>query len=112
KLRDEWGLPMGQLFRQAAWDAAKVRALATLRASPYAAAKIVRSRADIDPATRTAALAIELDSGPAFKFGDIEVQGLSKYTPSMVKNYSSIRRGEPYNDAALEQFIRNLNSSG
>ncbi|HET7032870.1 MAG TPA: BamA/TamA family outer membrane protein [Casimicrobiaceae bacterium] len=112
KLRDEWGLPMGQVFRQAVWDAAKGRALATLRASPYAAAKIVRSRADIDPVSLTAALAIELDSGPEFKFGDFEVQGLSKYTPSMVKNYSSIRRGEPYNEAALEQFIRNLNSSG
>jgi translocation and assembly module TamA len=112
KLRDEWGLPTGQVFRQAAWDAAKARARAILRASPYAAAKIVRSRADIDPAARTAALAIELESGPAFRFGDVEVSGLAKYTPSMVRNYSPIRRGEPYSDAALEQFIRNLNSSG
>ena len=112
KLRDEWGLPAGQVFRQAAWDAAKGRALATLRASPYAAAKIVRSRADIDPVARTAALSIELESGPAFGFGDIEVSGLAKYTPSMVRNYSPIRRGEPYNAATLEQFVRNLNSSG
>ena len=112
KLRGEWGLPTGQVFRQTAWDAAKGRALATLRASPYAAAKIVRSRADIDPESLMATLAIELDSGPAFGFGDIEVQGLSKYTSSMVKNYSSIRRGEPYNEATLEQFVRNLNSSG
>ena len=112
KLRDEWSLPTGQLFRQAAWDAAKGSALAILRAGPYAAAKIVRSRAEIDPAARTASLAIELDSGPAFGFGDIEVNGLAKYTPSMVRNYSPIRRGEPYNEAALEQFIRNLNSSG
>jgi translocation and assembly module TamA len=112
KLRDEWGLPTGQVFRQAAWDAAKARALATLRASPYAAAKIARSRADIDPVARTATLAIELDSGPAFGFGEIEITGLSKYTAEMVRNYSSIRPGEPYSEAVLEQFIRNLNSSG
>jgi len=112
KLRDEWGLPTGQVFRQQAWDAAKARALATLRASPYAAAEIVRSRADIDPVARTAALAIELESGPAFRFGEIDVQGLSKYTPALVRNYSPFRHGEPYSDAALEQFIRNLNSSG
>jgi len=112
KLRDEWGLPTGQVFRQAAWDAAKSRALTILRASPYAAAKIVHSRADIDPAARTATLSLELDSGPPFGFGDIEVIGLSKYTSSLVRNYSPFHRGEPYSDAALEQFVRNLNSSG
>jgi translocation and assembly module TamA len=112
KLRDEWGLPTGQVFRQAAWDTAKGRALATLRASPYAAAKIAESRAEIDPVARTAALSVELDSGPAFRFGEIEIDGLVKYTPSMVRNYSSIQRGEPYSEAALEQFIRRLNSSG
>src|SRR5262249_44932811 len=89
KLRDDWALPAGQVFRQVAWDTAKQRALATLRASPYAAAKIVRSRADIDPDAHTAALSIELDSGPEFRFGEIEIDGLVKYTPEMVRNYSS-----------------------
>ena len=112
KLRDEWGLPTGEVFRQTAWDAAKGRALATLRASPFASAKIVKTRADIDPAGRSAALVIELDSGPAFGFGDIEVDGLVRYTPEMVRNYSPIRRGEPHSAAALEQFVRNLNASG
>jgi translocation and assembly module TamA len=112
KLRDDWGLPTGQVFRQTAWSTSKERALATLRASPFAAAKILDSRADIDPDSRAATLSVELDSGPAFKFGDIEVGGLAKYTPSMVRNYSSIRRGEPYSESALEQFIRRLNASG
>ena len=112
KLRDEWGLPSGAVFRQTAWDAAKGRALATLRASPFASAKIVKTRADIDPAGRSAALVIELDSGPAFGFGDIEVTGLARYTAEMVRNYSPIRRGEPHSAAALEQFVRNLNASG
>jgi translocation and assembly module TamA len=112
KLRDDWGLPTGQVFRQTAWSTSKERALATLRASPFAAAKILDSRADIDPDSRAATLSVELDSGPAFKFGDIEVGGLAKYTPSMVRNYSSIQRGEPYSESALEQFIRRLNASG
>ncbi len=112
KVRDEWGLPAGQVFRQTAWSTAKERALATLRASPFAAAKIVDSRADIDPDSRAAVLSIELDSGPPFRFGDIEVTGLAKYTDSMVRNYSSMHRGEPYNEAAVEQFIRRLNASG
>jgi translocation and assembly module TamA len=112
KLREDWGLPTGQVFRQTAWSTSKERALATLRASPFAAAKIVDSRADIDADARTATLSVELDSGPPFRFGDIEVGGLAKYTPSMVRNYSSIQRGEPYSESALEQFIRRLNASG
>ena len=112
KVRDNWGLPAGQIFRQSAWNTAKDRALATLRASPYAAAKIVQSRAEIDPATHAAVLSIELESGPLFRFGDIEITGLAKYTPSMVRNYSPIRPGEPYDEPTLEQFIRRLNASG
>ena len=112
KLREDWGLPRGDVFRQTAWSSAKERALATLRASPYAAASIVRSRAEIDPDERTATLAVELDSGPFFRFGDIEIEGLSKYAPSLVRNYSLIERGTAYNATAVEDFIRRLNATG
>ena len=112
KLRDDWGLPKGEVFRQSAWSAAKALALGTLRASPYAAAKIERSEAFIDPDARTADLSLALQSGPPFRFGAFEIEGLSKYPPSIVRNYSSIRRGDPYSEAALEQFIRRLNSTG
>ena len=40
QVTQNWGLPKGAIFRQSAWDRAKVRAVATLIASPYAAAKI------------------------------------------------------------------------
>jgi len=112
KLRSEWGLPAGQVFRQAIWSAAKERALATLHASSYAAAKIIRSEAAIDPDARTAALSVELDSGPAFRFGDMEVTGLAKYSPSLVRNYSSIRPGQPMTGPVLEEFVRRLNATG
>ena len=112
KLREEWSLPAGEVFRQTAWSSAKERALATLRASPFAAATIVRSAAEIDPDTRTGDLSLALESGPAFRFGDMEIVGLAKYHPSIVRNYSSIRRGEPYGEAPLEQFVRRLNATG
>lgn len=112
KIRADWGLPEGDVFRQALWTLAKDRALATLRASPYAAAKIAKSEAAIDPPARTAALTIGIDSGPAFRFGDIAIEGLVKYPPSIVRNYTPFRPGDPYGEAALEQFIRRLNSTG
>ncbi len=44
RVEREWGLPVGAVFRQAAWSAAKDQAVATLTATPYAAAKIVQQR--------------------------------------------------------------------
>jgi translocation and assembly module TamA len=112
KARADWGLPVGDVFRQSAWTNAKGSALATLRASPYAAAKIVHSEAAIDPAARAAALTVDIDSGPAFRFGDIVIAGLVKYPESIVRNYSPVKKGDPYAVAALDQFVRRLNTSG
>ena len=112
KLNLEWGLPEGEVFRQTAWSSAKERALATLRASPFAAAKIVRSEAAIDPDARTGNLSLGLESGPVFRFGDIEIEGLVRYRPSIVRNYSTFRPGDPHGQAPLEQFMRRLNATG
>ena len=100
------------MFRQAAWTTAKEQALATLAASPYAAAKIAHSEAFIDPERYAADLAVELASGPAFRFGDFEITGLSKYPESIVRNFSTIEPGEPYSEAELLRFVRRLNASG
>jgi translocation and assembly module TamA len=112
KLTREWSLPEGAQFRQPAWSGAKAQALATLAASPYAAAKIAKSEAFIDPENRSAALTIEIESGPAFRFGSIEVSGLVRYPPSIVRNFSTIDVGAPYSANTLERFIRRLNASG
>ena len=112
RLRAGWGLAPGEIFRQSQWTAAKNQALATLRAAPYPAARIVRSEAAIDPDARRAALSIAIDSGPAFRFGDLVTTGLGRYRAAMVENYRSFARGDPYSEATLEQFIRRLNRTG
>jgi translocation and assembly module TamA len=112
RLRADWGLPEGEVFRQAAWSAAKSKAVATLAASPYAAARIAHSEAAIDPERRSAELVVELDSGPAFRFGSFDIKGLEKYPPSLVRNFSTIRPGDPYLESELDRFVRRLNASG
>jgi translocation and assembly module TamA len=107
-----WGLPKGAIFQQSAWDRAKVRAVATLIASPYAAAKIVSSEARIDPATREATLHVAIDSGPAFRVGHVEITGLSRYSEALVRNYGTIKPGELYSAATLDQYLRRLNGTG
>ena len=88
-------LPQNAVFRQTAWDNAKLRAVTTLAASPYASAKIVASEARIDPEARTAELSVEIASGPPFRVGRIEVVGLKRYDANLVLNYSTLRPGDP-----------------
>jgi translocation and assembly module TamA len=112
RLRTEWGLPPGAIFRQSAWDRAKTRAVATLAASPYAAASIAASEARIDPQAERADLSLEIASGPPFRVGRVDVRGVERYEPSLVLNYSPLRRGELYSAAALDQYLRRLNGTG
>jgi translocation and assembly module TamA len=112
KVEREWTLPRGEIFQQSVWDAAKDQAVGTLAASPFAAAALVHSEALIDPAQRTAALTVDLTSGPAFRFGAIEVTGLSHYSAELVRSFSTMRPGDLYSRSVLDDYIRRLLVSG
>ena len=107
-----WSLRRGEIFDQDEWAAAKSKALATLRASPYAAAAIAHSEALVDPDAATAGLTVEFASGPAFRFGALDIRGLSLYPESLVRNFSTLRPGDPYSIEAIEAFTRRLVQSG
>ena len=111
-VQQNWGLRAGEIFRQSAWTTAKERAVTALAASPYAAARLVASEAKIEPDAKTAELSVVISSGPAFHFGAVEVQGTSKYTPSLVRDYSTIRPGDLYGERVLDDYIRRLLASG
>jgi translocation and assembly module TamA len=111
-VKREWGLPVGEVFRQSVWSSAKDRAVAGLAASPYAAAKLVASEAKVDPETHSADLSVAISSGPAFHFGEIDVRGLDRYSVDLVKSFSTIRPGDLYGERPLDEFIRRLLASG
>jgi len=112
RLRDEWLLPVGDEFRQRRWTAAKDAAVGTLVAHAYVAARLVESEALVDPAADSAALSVALDSGPPFRFGRFEFRGLSRYSPEMVRNFSSIEAGSLFSERALDDTVRRLLASG
>ncbi len=112
RVQSGWGLPVGMIFRQSAWTAAKDQAVATLTSAQYAAAKIVHSEAFIDPSLYTGDLTVELASGPPFYFGPLVITGLKRYSESVVRNFSTIEPGDPYDERELRRFLRRLNASG
>lgn len=111
RLRAAWGLPVGQPFRQAAWDAAKAALLDAVSARRYAAARIAESRAEIDPETAQARLKVRIDSGPAFFLGELEVEGIEHLPADLVHRYSQLRPGEPYDREALLAFQTDLQNT-
>lgn len=110
--RDGWSLRLGDVFRQSEWIDAKDQAVRTMRRSPYAAARIARSEARVDPERSQAALDVEIESGPRFSIGPLEVQGLKRYPRSLVENFNITKRGEPYTEVVTDAFIRRLAASG
>lgn len=110
-LREGWRLPVGEPFRQAAWDAAKQQLLDTVSARRYAAARIVQSRAEVDPDAATVRLSLTLDSGPAFYLGELQVEGLEALPEDMVRRYSTLKPGAPYDRDALLAFQSGLQNT-
>jgi len=112
RLRADWSLPKGAVFRQSDWVAAKTGAMQVLAADRYAAAKLTESRADVDPETHSATLSVTIDSGPPFRFGALEITGVQKYSEALVRNLATFAPGDPYTAEALQIFLRRLNGSG
>ena len=110
--RDGWRLRLGDAFRQADWIQAKEEAVRAIRRSPYAAARIVKSQARVDPQEHSAALSVSIESGPRFSIGALQIGGLKRYQPSVVENFNILRRGEPYAESAIDAYVRRLAASG
>jgi translocation and assembly module TamA len=105
-------LQPGEVFTQDGWTAAKERVVRSLKRKRYATAHITQSRAEIDPAARTAVLSLVVDSGPTITLGPPRISGLQRYSPRLVQNLNPIRPGSVYDEEELLKYQRRLLSSG
>jgi len=107
-----WTLPVGQPFRQQDWNSAKQQVLSRLLAENHAGARLVDSQATIDPATREARLMARYDSGPPFRFGELQIEGLERYPVTLVERHNrTVRPGAPYREADLNALQTALQST-
>lgn len=111
-LRDGWMLPVGTKFRQADWNQAKRKLLISLLIDRYPNATIKDSRAEVDPKTNAVVLNVEVDSGAAYKFGILTIEGLQRYPASIINSLNPIKPGMAYNQSKLQTFQSRLEESG
>lgn len=111
ELRRAWGLQVGEPFRQADWDDAKRSLIDEVSRRRYAAARITASRAEVDPENAAVGLAVTVDSGPAFRLGELDVRGLEHLPADLVARYSTLQAGDFYDRDLLLAFQTSLQNA-
>lgn len=108
ELRAAWPLKRGVPFRSAEWEQAKMRLLASTEERHFAGALLVDSSARVDVESATVALEVEIDSGPAYTVGALQIEGLSRFDASLVERFNPFKPGAPYDRATLVEFQQAL----
>lgn len=112
RLQRQWSLETGDIFKQSAWSSAKNDLLKSLLVRDYPAARISASEARVDSQRGIADLSVEVDSGPPFTFGELEVNGLERYSRDFVDRLNPIRAGDPFSQEKLNELQARLQETG
>jgi translocation and assembly module TamA len=111
-IQDLWSLATEDRFSQSAWDTAKEQALKQLLAKRYPTAMVVSSHAEVHPEESSVDLDLQLDSGPAYKLGSMEVTGNQRYSAELAKRLAQLPIGGDYELATLVDAQQRLTDSG
>jgi translocation and assembly module TamA len=111
-LRGAWALPVGKEFRNPAWSDAKSAALGRLRAAGYVSAAWSGTGAEVDVARNEVRLFLVAESGPLFRYGRLQIEGLVAQDAEVVAHLADTRRGTPVTETLLLDFQERLIKSG
>lgn len=111
-LKDGWTLTAGNVFKQADWEANKRRMLQGLLIRTYPFATLTRTEAQVDVRTSKVKLVVVVASGPAVRFGPLQITGLKRYPADTVRNLDPIKLGELYAQQPLFDFQQKLSNTG
>jgi len=111
-IRAGWRLGPGSFFSQQDWDGAKAVGLRGLVARRYPTGSIVNSRAEIDADRRSARLGVNYQSGPAYRFGPLQINGIRRYDADAMRRIAQLPTGADYDQQKLLDAQARLASSG
>jgi len=112
RAKQRWRLKVETPFRQSAWDDAKEALLREFRFDGYPAARITSSAAEVDPEAARVTIKVAIDSGPLFRYGATQIDGLQRYPRNIVENLQRFRSGERYSYEAVVRYQTELQTSG
>lgn len=112
RLQTAWGLPQDAPFTQAAWEEAKATLLSNLQSRGHASASLVGTGAEVDAEQATVRLFVVIDSGPAYRIGEVRVEGLQHTPVSAALNVRPFKYGTPYTEKLLLDYQEALQRTG
>lgn len=112
EMRQGWHLRPGEPFTQEAWERSKRALLHSFLSDRYPGARIIASEATISPEAYSADLDVSADSGPAYVFGELKVEGLKRYPSSIISNLNPIEVGDAYDQSKIYELQRRVQTSG
>ena len=95
-------LHAGSQLNEAAYDAVKSDLLQTAATYGYLDAKLTRHELKVDPAAHTASIAVELQTGERYRFGDTTIQQHA-VSEKLVRRFLRYRQDQPFD---LTQVLR------
>ena len=111
-LRKGWSLPVGKVFRQGDWEAAKRNLLRQAMLARYPRARLVESSATVDPDVRRALLRVAIDAGPEIHFGALKIEGTQRYQSAIIEHLNQVKPGDEYSETALQLLQGRLQDTG
>jgi outer membrane protein assembly complex protein YaeT len=100
-------LEPGDVFDQGKYNEGRARLLAWARRAHYARATATKqARVDVPAGSATITYTVHL--GPLSFFGPVEIEGLERVTPDVVRREVTFDEGAPFDPALLERLRRNL----
>jgi translocation and assembly module TamA len=112
QIRAQWSLGPGKPYTQDAWSAAKSQVLALLRAEGYVTANWSGSVAQVQPEAQAATLFLVVDSGPLYRFGEVEFEGLQHVDTEALRALLNFAAGEPLREKTLLDYQDRLVKTG
>lgn len=110
-LRKGWSLPVGHPFVNEEWNKAKSALLNDVSDKDFLLARIAASSADVQADQGQVRLKVQIDSGPAVRMGDLEIDGLQRVPASLVRRYVRYKPGDPYDQDKLNDWQQVLQST-
>ena len=108
RLKGQWPLNPGQVFSQPRWSQAKNELLAMARARGFPLATWAEHSAHVDAESDSVELKLQLDSGPLFRLGELQIEGLKHQPRSSIERLAGFSVGQPYSEQLLLDFQERL----
>ena len=109
----KYPLKTGDVLNEQVYDKAKTSLEGLAEDSGYLNAGWTDHRILVDPKRHTAAIYLDFNTGPQFRFGDVTfIQTKKILNRRFLRKFVTFKKGDPFNVSALLNFQDSLNISG